>query len=277
MDPRFPERPATESSVPGAEAPAWESPSGRREQVLLAQPNTLPAGAHTPVHPCPRGARRHSPPTSSRGTPPCAPHPGDLRARPLLTLCCSRPSPQRPPGLRSLAAGVGVGGAGRGWGREGCPQAGRTKASLAWLRPIQRSAALPPPLRLPARSLKAERQAVLSGSSRRGTGNDLSRLQPPTSPHRWAGPWSSVGPWAEGSPRLLPGALCGGRTSCHQGTGGSAQLPTYSGTLAEWVFRPDPPPFPELGDLEKLSRPDIGSRSSYFKHSAPLTDQCSDW
>lgn len=122
------------------------------------------------------------------GVPPRTPHRGTLRARPPLTLCRSRPSPQRPPGLRSPAAGVGVGGAGRGCGREGCPQAGRTKASLASQRPIQRSAALPPPLPLPARSLKAERRARLSSGSRRGTGNDLSRFQPPTSPHRWALP-----------------------------------------------------------------------------------------
>lgn len=148
------------------------------------------------------------------GVPPRTLHRGTLRARPPLTLCRSRPSPQRPPGLRSPAAGVGVGGAGRGCGREGCPQAGRTKASLASQRPIQRSAALPPPLPLPARSLKAERRARLSSGSRRGTGNDLSRFQPPTSPHRWALPRGGGARGAVGSPGLQPQALCGGRTSC---------------------------------------------------------------
>lgn len=146
-DPRLPGLPDAESSVPGGEAPAWESPSGGREQVLLAQPNALPASARPPVHACPRGARCRSPPASSRDTPPRTPHPGALRSRLPLTLCRSRPSPQRPPGLRSLAAGVGVGGAGE-------VGAGRGARRLAAQRQASPGCA---PFNAPPRSLRPSR------------------------------------------------------------------------------------------------------------------------
>lgn len=163
-----------------------------------------PLGASAPPgHPCPGGARCHSPRASSPASPRATQHPGALRARPPLTLRRSGPSPQRPPGLRFPAAGVG--GAGRG-------KAGAWRVPAGW--PHKGEAGAPPgapfnarPRSLrPARSLKAERRL---GSPRlgTGTGNDLSRLQPPTAPLRWARPWA-VSPFGWGAPpALAPSSL----------------------------------------------------------------------
>lgn len=164
-NPPLPALLAAGSSFPGREAPAPESPSGQKEPILSAQPNTLPGPRTNPPptplhqpHLCPRG---RSPPARSLASLQRTRHPVLPRARPPLTLRRSRPSPQRPPGLRSSAAGVGVGGAGRA-GPGGVPASWPHKAEATSQRPIQRSAA-PPPRPLPARSLKAERRARLPG------------------------------------------------------------------------------------------------------------------
>lgn len=143
-----PRRPAP--PAPGGEAPAPDSPRGRRDRVLSAplKPSRPP---HSPrARPCPRGARGRSPPAGSPALSPPTRPPGALRARPPLTLRPSSQTPRQPPGLRFAAAGVAGGGAGRGeagQGPGGVPAGWPHKAETGLAAPHSTPcrAALPPP------------------------------------------------------------------------------------------------------------------------------------
>lgn len=107
-------------------AETWSSPPGQSPPGGRTTPSpSLPAGRARPLTSC-----------QLAGAPAAHPAPGALRARPPLTLRPSGPTPRRPPGLRSAAAGVAVGGARPGRGRARCPRAGRTKPNRASRRPI---------------------------------------------------------------------------------------------------------------------------------------------
>lgn len=196
-------------------------------------------GQCTPLaHPCPRGAWCHSPLASSRASQPRTRHTaqgghtGTLRVSAADLASISSES--------TAAAGSPFPGSrgrdGRGGerlGPGGVPAGRRYKgeASRTSLRPIQRSAALPPSAPPAPRPLLKGR-ARLSGSSRRGTGNDLSGLQLPTSPHRWARLWGDGPVDIEGLPGSGP-HLSAEATQAVTRDGvralGSALLPTSVG------------------------------------------------
>jgi hypothetical protein len=177
-------------SPPPEPAPRWGgtccgSPSRSRPR---APPHASTAPAHYLTRPRARG---RSPSASCGASSPRTRHSGAQRAPPPpLTLRRSRPSPERPPGLRSPAAGVAVGGAGEARAGRGAAHSLHKAGSR---RPVRRSLPL----------LKGRAPSGAPQGSRTGTGNDLSRLQPPAAPHRGARPGGPRG--GGGCPARSPG------------------------------------------------------------------------
>jgi len=163
-DAPFPALLAARSLFPGREAPAPESPSGQRQRIL-SQSNQTPSPASEPSLPrprapylCPRGSR--GPLTSSQipGVPAAHRAHGRLRRASAADLASISPE-------SSAAAGSPLPGSRGRRGRGGPGWPGRFARPLAAQKPSRprRAPINTPPRPLPARSLKAERQAGFPG------------------------------------------------------------------------------------------------------------------
>lgn len=148
-------------------------------------PSRAPWGpAHAPS-PSPPGARGATHLQELADVSAANPEPGALRARLPLTLRRSRPSPRRPPGLRSPAAGVGVGGAAGGRGPEGDRRLAAQRRGEPHLpaphSTLRRAPSAPP---APRPLLKGR---APPGSAARGQAQEMTSAGPSLPPPRTAG------------------------------------------------------------------------------------------